>query len=134
MASLVGHHERGGEAVLVVQRAAADGVAHPSDRSIAWERQRGLRALPTWRGPDPNMSWHHQSKRAQPTALKAGTARDQLSPPLGERASALPISSHPAASSVSRVQVLSAKTFCHLGSLLPTVLFQGTFHFPPPLG
>ena len=99
MASLVGHHERGGEAVLVVQGAAADRVAHPSDRSIAWER-------------------HHQSKRAQPTALKAGTARNQFPAP-GKRASALPISSHPAASSVSRVQVLSAKAFCHLGSLLP---------------
>lgn len=133
MASLMGHHERGGEAVLVVQGAAADRVAHPSDRSIAWERQRGLRALSTQRDPDPIMPWHHQSKRAQPAALKAGTARNQFPAP-GKRASALPISSHPAASSVSRIQVLSAKAFCHLGSLLPTVLFQATSHFPSPLG
>lgn len=127
MASLVGHHERGGEAVLVVQGAAADGVAHPSDRSIAWERQRGLRALPTSGAQAPTSPDITRQTSTADCSRGWHSPRPPLPSP-GERASALPISSHPEAFSVSRVQVLSAKTFCHLGSLLPIVL---SFRPPP---
>lgn len=41
MARLMSHHKRRGEAILMVQGAAADGVAHPSDGSIAWEETEG---------------------------------------------------------------------------------------------
>lgn len=41
MAGLMGYHKRRREAVLVVQGATADRVAHPSDRSIAWEETKG---------------------------------------------------------------------------------------------
>lgn len=51
MASLVGHHERGGEAARGSVQLRT-GVAHPSDRSIAW-RDKGARALSTQRGSRP---------------------------------------------------------------------------------
>lgn len=41
MARLMSHHKCRGEAILMVQGAAADGVAHPSDGSIAWEETKG---------------------------------------------------------------------------------------------
>lgn len=41
MARLMSHHKCRGEAILMVQGAAADGMAHPSDGSIAWEETEG---------------------------------------------------------------------------------------------
>lgn len=41
MAGLMRYNECRGKAIFVVQGAAANGVAHPSDRSIAWEGIKG---------------------------------------------------------------------------------------------
>lgn len=48
MASLMSHHKGRGEAILMVQGAAADRVAHPRDRSIAWEETEGGSSLRAW--------------------------------------------------------------------------------------
>lgn len=75
MASLVGHHEGRGEAVLMVQRAAAHRVAHTSDGGIAC----GETGAPMC-GSDPAQA------AAEPTFLRSGhhdgiQNRDSLTPP-----------------------------------------------------